>query len=112
LVAVAFFDSKNKSMQGTIYLYDRSCELISVRQYKCPSDRHKIIEAWKHQIGDKIGRMHFQIAPDARPDLVKITGTNNCGGALKKRYVAPKEKPQTGNRPAAVYSNSKSLYNL
>ena len=99
-------------MQGTIYLYDRSCELISVRQYRGPSDRHKVIEAWKHQIGEKIARMHFQIAPDARHDLVKITGTNNCGGALKKRYVAPKEKPLTERRPAAVYSNSKSLYNL
>ena len=103
-------------MQGTISLYDRSGELISVRQYKCPSDRHKIIEAWKHQIGEKIGRMHFQIAPNARYDLVKENGMNNLGGCMKKAIIKSKqtlqnEKPLT-ERPAAVYSNSKSLYGL
>lgn len=103
-------------MQGTIYLYDRSGELISVRHYRSPSDRKRRIDEWKHAIGDKIARMHLQIAPDARPYLVKITGTNNVGGCMKKKIihfpqVTEKEKPQT-ERPAAVYSNSKSLYGL
>ena len=60
--------------------------------------------------------MHFQIAPDARHDLVKENGMNNLGGCMKKVIIKSKEtlqneKPLT-DRPASVYSNSKSLYNL
>ena len=64
------------SKSGVIYLCNRIGEIVDGKQYRKPSQRKEIVNAWRKLYAAMFYTCYIQIAPYADAQLVNMRGEN------------------------------------